>query len=1153
MKKKLIFLVLLIASSLSLMAQSPQAFKYQGVARDADGMIYENQGIQLRFSILEEDGSIAPPLIYQEQHTVITSGQGVFSVNIGEGSSMQGDFSAIDWKNYQYLLEVSIDVGGTGTFVELGNSRLLSVPYALHAETVSNTDDADADSTNEIQTLSTDGTNITLSDGGGTIPLVEGPQGEKGEQGPQGEAGPQGPQGLQGEQGPVGPQGAQGLQGLQGEAGPQGPQGLQGEQGPAGPQGAQGPQGLQGEDGPQGLQGAQGPQGPQGPAGTYTAGAGIQILGDEISALDANESNEIQELSLSANTLTLSKSGGSVDLSGITSSLMLPHYQSSSESAALFHLKNTETTSPSIGLIGEQGNFIIGDPNDIAGVLGVSRNGYGLLGRTGASNQAGVGGFAYTTDASGVQGHGVELGSIGGLFGTNDPKGTALLTENGRIGFGVRYPFAKVEIADQMKTRLTLNGDDSGGISSMAFRQFEGIDSYGGWLWESDLSDLSAPKLGLYDYHFLIGSPDNETKNPAYELTRFAGLAFPYFNHRWTGFAQMDAYLTIEGRDLETANLEFFPAAHNNLAKTMRFRASYDSTQQTTMLTLEQQDQDTTGLLIYYTPNHLYTAKTFSGGIREHLFTGRFRVSGEDNPFLSGAQLHLEMDTENADHSVLLESRKGLTDDNAIFYLTEQYIGDNGGGAYLNPLYTATAFSSGSGLGAGGTHWFYGDVQAENMSIMDVPFAEVRRDETAKLYISAEKGSTESGLHIDTDSPFATAKIHNSDGPALETFGGIEVLSNSTPTTPHLRLIEDENDYSRLEFSNTRKNSVWQINTFEEDAPLNSRMYFYYRDETSQGNLLTLRGNGHVGIGNTIPDENLVVGQNLGSGWALPAVTVGGSSGGAIEVGTPTISAAIDASTTFNRTRIIANDANGYGQGLIEMRTRQLNVGFNPGVNISRYYPLRVVQNTDVSGGRFGMVLINGDTPQANWELFVGTTTASNGNLFLYSDGVSRGVFNATSGNYLASSDARLKTGITSIGAVLPKVLQLKAKKYAYKGINQQRYNGFLAQDLQKVFPEVVTAVPPREAGESETLMVDYAQLTVLAIQALQEEYSKLADQDKEINSLKAKINELETLQMHNSRTTFSSETEYIKQLEQKIADQEKRLARLEALLEEKN
>jgi hypothetical protein len=199
------------------------------------------------------------------------------------------------------------------------------------------------------------------------------------------------------------------------------------------------------------------------------------------------------------------------------------------------------------------------------------------------------------------------------------------------------------------------------------------------------------------------------------------------------------------------------------------------------------------------------------------------------------------------------------------------------------------------------------------------------------------------------------------------------------------------------------------------------------------------------------------------------------------------------------------------------------------------------------------MVLINGDTPQANWELFVGTTTASNGNLFLYSDGVSRGVFNATSGNYLASSDARLKTGITSIGAVLPKVLQLKAKKYAYKGINQQRYNGFLAQDLQKVFPEVVTAVPPREAGESETLMVDYAQLTVLAIQALQEEYSKLADQDKEINSLKAKINELETLQMHNSRTTFSSETEYIKQLEQKIADQEKRLARLEALLEEKN
>ncbi|MCK5839938.1 MAG: hypothetical protein KAG99_08815, partial [Bacteroidales bacterium] len=43
---------------------------------------------------------------------------------------------------------------------------------------------------------------------------------------------------------------------------------------------------------------------------------------------------------------------------------------------------------------------------------------------------------------------------------------------------------------------------------------------------------------------------------------------------------------------------------------------------------------------------------------------------------------------------------------------------------------------------------------------------------------------------------------------------------------------------------------------------------------------------GNVGIGCTNPDEELVVGTPLGYGWAVPAITVGGSIGGGIVVGT---------------------------------------------------------------------------------------------------------------------------------------------------------------------------------------------------------------------------------------------------------------------------
>lgn len=119
---------------------------------------------------------------------------------------------------------------------------------------------------------------------------AQGPQGVPGPQGPQGDAGPQGPQGVQGPQGdvgpqgPVGPQGATGATGAQGPAGPQGATGATGAQGPAGPQGATGATGAQGAAGPVGPQGATGPQGPQGPAGTYTAGTGITIASNTISA-----------------------------------------------------------------------------------------------------------------------------------------------------------------------------------------------------------------------------------------------------------------------------------------------------------------------------------------------------------------------------------------------------------------------------------------------------------------------------------------------------------------------------------------------------------------------------------------------------------------------------------------------------------------------------------------------------------------------------------------------------------------------------------------------------------------------------------------------------------------------------------------------------
>ncbi|MCR9101746.1 MAG: tail fiber domain-containing protein [bacterium] len=263
---------------------------------------------------------------------------------------------------------------------------------------------------------------------------------------------------------------------------------------------------------------------------------------------------------------------------------------------------------------------------------------------------------------------------------------------------------------------------------------------------------------------------------------------------------------------------------------------------------------------------------------------------------------------------------------------------------------------------------------------------------------------------------------------------------------------------------------------------------------------------GRVGLGNTNPDEELVVGTNLNSGWAVPAITVGSNSGGGIQVGNPTIKLSIGSGNAFNRGRIIQSDANGYGQGIIEMRTRQLNIGTEPGINTNRTYPVRIVQNTSATGGAYGMQLINGTNNDSNWELYVG----GSGNLLLYADNAPRGQFDAVSGNYTATSDARLKTGIQDLPAILPKVQQLAPKTYQYRGQEGRSYIGLLAQELQLIFPDLVSETPARNAEETPTLLVDYNQLSVIALKALQEQQALIDRQQDQIQNLEVRLARLE-------------------------------------------
>ncbi len=144
-------------------AQSPNRISYQSVVRNSSNALVTNQSVGTQISILQ--GSTSGTPVYVETHAVSTNVNGLLSLQIGGGVLVSGDMSTIDWSAGPYFIKSEIDPTGGTSYTITGTSQLLSVPYALHAESVSNADDADADPLNEIQSLSISSNDISISSG----------------------------------------------------------------------------------------------------------------------------------------------------------------------------------------------------------------------------------------------------------------------------------------------------------------------------------------------------------------------------------------------------------------------------------------------------------------------------------------------------------------------------------------------------------------------------------------------------------------------------------------------------------------------------------------------------------------------------------------------------------------------------------------------------------------------------------------------------------------------------------------------------------------------------------------------------------------------------------------------------------------------------
>lgn len=150
-----------------------------------------------------------------------------------------------------------------------------------------------------------------------------------------------------------------------------------------------------------------------------------------------------------------------------------------------------------------------------------------------------------------------------------------------------------------------------------------------------------------------------------------------------------------------------------------------------------------------------------------------------------------------------------------------------------------------------------------------------------------------------------------------------------------------------------------------------------------------------------------------------------------------------------------------------------------------------------------------------NWGYYADITNAGSGNnwgVYIQNGNAAK----PGGGSWTATSDARVKTITSQYDRGLSEILQLNVVNYKYNGkgghqANDQVLTGVIAQELQQVFPEMVSSrlgkLEETDTEDTQILMVDNSALVYALVNSVKELKEIVDAQAIEIAALKGQLN----------------------------------------------